>query len=117
MFDNIINSNGIGITLSGIFFIFLGLVAIALVISLFNRYFNHKTSKESKKEKSEQKAGKGSTADIGTIPDEELAAIVAAIEAYRRIHYTEMLHEITFKHGDSRTPWKTRNKFSNRNSR
>ena len=112
MLDKILAGNGLGITISGILFIFLGLIAIAIVISLFNLYFN-KREGQSKKEEAVA-TEQIETTDISEIPEDELAAIAAAIETYRRIHYTEMLKQITFKHGDSRTPWKTSQKFSNR---
>ncbi|MCF7886251.1 MAG: OadG family protein [Candidatus Marinimicrobia bacterium] len=112
MFDQIIESNGIGITISGIIFIFLGLILIAFVISLFNRFFNKGETQQGQKDSEEKPV---ETTAISAIPDDELAAIAAAIETYRRIHYTEMLQEITFKHGDPRSPWKTSYKFSNRN--
>ena len=113
MFTQIMTSRGIGITISGIIFIFLGLVLIAIVISLFNRYFN-KQEKISKKNKDAADQPR-KIANLEEIPEDELAAIATAIEVYRRIHYTQMLKDITFKHGDSRSPWKTGYKFSNKN--
>ena len=111
MMSRIIESNGIGITLSGIFFIFLGLIAIAVVISLFNKFFN-RFEEKSRQQGPKKKKKKEKFTNVEEIPEEELAVIATAIETYRRIHYTEMLKEITFRHGDSRSPWKTSNKFS-----
>jgi len=114
MISRIIESNGIGITLGGIFFIFLGLIVIAVVISLFNWYFNRREEQSEPKEL-KKKTSTEKITDIEQISDEELAVIATAIETYRRIHFTEMLKEITFRHGDSRSPWKTSDKFSKRN--
>ena len=113
MLEQIIENNVIGITISGIFFIFLGLIAIAVVIGIFNLYLNKgKAEKDTKEQESEEE--KREVTPISEIPEEELVAIAAALETYRRIHYTEMLTEITFKHGDSRSPWKTSGKFTNK---
>ena len=112
MIENIIQNNGLNIALSGISVVFFGLVLIAITIYLFNIFFQEGFFHRFKKIVIPKK-NKGSSgidmASIEEIPDDELVAIAAAVEYYRRIHFDLLQSEVTFARSDTRNAWKIRN--------
>lgn len=88
--QNIAANDGYLITIVGILMVFLGLFAIFLVVTLMNNIFNRRekaaetvmmveTQHEEAIETEDQKPKE--------IPQEHIAAIFAAIELYRRLHF------------------------------
>jgi len=112
MIENIIQNNGLNIALSGISVVFFGLVLIAITIYLFNIFFQEGFFQRFIKTDI-LKNNKGSSgidmASVEEIPDDELVAIAAAVECYRRIHFDLLQSEVTFARSDTRSAWKIRN--------
>ena len=111
--QNIIASQGLDISVAGILVVFLSLILISLVIHLFNRIFQHGNP-----ETGTQESGTGNI-DIRAksgkkIPENDLIAIAAAVEVYRKIHFEPLQSQITFEHGDQQSPWKMAYKFGQR---
>ncbi|MCK5738681.1 OadG family protein [bacterium] len=111
--QNIIASQGLDISVAGILVVFLSLILISLVIHLFNRIFQH-----SSPETSSQMPGTGTNGVWSKsgkkIPENDLIAIAAAVEVYRKIHFEPLQSQITFKHGDQQSPWNMAYKFGQR---
>ncbi len=113
-FTNLINNHGGTIALSGILIVFLGLILIALTISLFN-FFSSRVQKREQKEKLRQEEEAKTPAFRGDeIPTDHLIAITAAVELYRRLHLDPIRTKVTFDRGEIHTPWKTGYKFGQR---
>lgn len=114
MFENVIQNNGFNIALSGVLVVFSGLILIATTIHLFNKVFerlHRNTAAESVNlGKSDIVLPKKAVA----IPEDELAAITAAIEIYRKIHFESLQSQITFKHGEQQSAWKSGYKYGQR---
>ena len=113
---------GMKIALSGILVVFAGLVMIAFVITVFNR-ISMSLRKRKDRELSESPARVSSYAPTPppavipgpNIPEDDLIAITAAVELYRKIHFETLPSEITFVHGeDAQNAWKMGNKFGQR---
>lgn len=116
--------HGVGITIYGILFVFVGIVIIQISMNLFNYYFLGKAAKKSAEK------GKGSfdyvekmpIPDVKDeaivqedIPEDELIAIAAAIEVYRRLHFDRLPSKITFTRGvDAQNSWQMGSGFGHR---
>ena len=114
MFDNIIQNNGFNIAFSGIIVVFAGLILIASTIHLFNKIFEHLHRKSGKSESLSTTPQQINVKKTVWIPDDEMAAIAAAIECYRRIHFETLQSQITFKRGEQKTAWMAGQKFGQR---
>lgn len=105
--SRIIENNGDVNTYAGILVVFIGLIMISVAIELFNKasHFlaNRKTTEAMPVEIQETEVQKN---DVKDIPEDELVAIAAAVDIYRRLHFEMLQSEITFTHGTFQTPWK-----------
>jgi Na+-transporting methylmalonyl-CoA/oxaloacetate decarboxylase gamma subunit len=115
MLQNIVVNNGFNVFLSGLAVVFMGLVLIALVIHLFNRVFSVRA--ESVPGKEEEKKRVKSAFFSKDVPEDHQAAIAAAIEVYRKLHFESMESRVTFERGDERAPWKTGFRYGQRTHR
>jgi len=117
MFENVAQNNGVVIAIVGLLFVFIGLVFIAIIISLFNKMFE----KASKKEK-ESSAGSGGFSirapkiAFGSkkVPEDELVALTIALEIYRKLHFEQYSNKVTFTQGTSSSVWKTGFRYGQR---
>ncbi|HPC36825.1 MAG TPA: OadG family protein [Candidatus Marinimicrobia bacterium] len=100
--------NGIIIGIGGLITVFVGLVIIEFVISLFNRYFAKKEQKAQIAASSPSPATKKHSASIKriAIPEEDVVAIATTIELYRKIHFDQLPSQITFIRGNQQSNWK-----------
>ncbi|MBD3225933.1 MAG: hypothetical protein GF313_14485 [Caldithrix sp.] len=114
--QNIVANNGHNLAVSGIIIVFAGLVFIALVIIAFNRFVapsDRSTGSPLEPTpdwEDASLAGKQSHA----IPLDHLAAITAAIELYRRLHFDALESSVTFNRGEIQTGWKLGYKYGQR---
>jgi cbb3-type cytochrome oxidase subunit 3 len=110
--SNIVHHNGWNISISGIFVVFMGLILIALTIWIFNKLMVKETqqSTETIIPFNAKKIISGSK----DIPNEHTAAISAAIELYRRLHFDALQSKVTFNRGETHSPWKTGSRFGQR---
>ncbi|MGC9363622.1 MAG: OadG family protein [Fidelibacterota bacterium] len=115
MIENILQNNGLNIALSGIIVVFAGLILIAVTIHLFNKFFE-KLHRRTEKRTAAPKPAEPKPVPKKMIPlsDDELVAIATALECYRRIHFETLQSQITFKHGEQQSVWKTGQRFGQR---
>jgi len=114
MIDNIIQNNGFNIALSGIIVVFAGLTLIATTNHLFNKIFERMHRQPEKTVSSLDNPQPVSIKKAFQLADDELVAIATAIECYRKIHFESLQTQITFKHGEQQTVWKSGQKFGQR---
>lgn len=121
MFENIISNNGFVIALSGLIVVFSGLVLIAVVITIFNRFFERERKQAldvaaDKRMGQRKKEGLFSIkfGNASEIPDEHIAAITVALELYRKLHYDSFPREMTFNREAGISSWKAGVKFGHR---
>jgi len=113
---------GMKIALSGILVVFAGLVMIALVITVFNRISmslrkrrDRKLNESPERLPAHPPIPAPAVISGPNIPEDDLIAITAAVELYRKIHFETLPSEITFVHGeDAQNAWKMGNKFGQR---
>ncbi|HDP68832.1 MAG TPA: hypothetical protein ENN20_10095 [Candidatus Marinimicrobia bacterium] len=115
MIENILQNDGLNIALSGIIVVFAGLILIAVTIHLFNKFFE-KLHRQTERQTAPPKPAEKQPIIKKTIPltDEELVVIATAIECYRRIHFETLQSQITFKHGEQQSAWKSGQRFGQR---
>lgn len=114
MLQNIVINNGFNIFLSGLAVVFMGLVLIALVIHLFNRVFSGRPADVSGNEEKRRVKPVFSGREV---PEDHQAAIAAAIEVYRKLHFEGLESRVTFERGDERAPWKVGFRYGQRTHR
>ncbi|MCD6116609.1 OadG family protein [bacterium] len=118
MFDNVAQNNGLVIALIGITVVFVGLVLIAVIISLFNRVFEKISAKEDKETQDSHTGFVLRTPRIKfggrKIPEDELVALTVALEIFRKLHIEQYPNKITFARGTSFSPWKTGFRYGQR---
>jgi Na+-transporting methylmalonyl-CoA/oxaloacetate decarboxylase gamma subunit len=122
MVENLIQNHGISTAISGMLVVFAGLILIAFTIQLFNRYFQKSQQKAEGKAAAEATPENEAPAPApsenifpsGLIPEEDLIAIAAAIECYRKIHFEVLQNKITFRKGDPQPTWKIGYRFGQR---
>lgn len=114
MFENIIQNNGFNIALSGVLVVFSGLILIATAIHLFNKVFERLHRSAAAKAAILGKSDIALPKKAVAIPEDELAAITVAIESYRKIHFETLQSQITFKHGEQQSAWKSGYKYGQR---
>jgi len=117
MFSNLIENQGLAISLAGISIVFSGLILIALTIELFNRVFEKKRSAVSVELPVPQSETPPVEPVHESIPEDHLIAIAAAVECYRRIHFEPLQNQITFRYGNQQGSWKTGIKHGQRATR
>lgn len=97
--------------LGGVIVVFTGLIVIAIVIALFNRLAQNTRPKAAP---SSELPPAQDLSSLQVIPPAELAAIAAALECYRRIHFEQLATQITFVRGPQQSAWKTGFNYSQR---
>jgi len=118
--------HGVGITIYGILFVFVGIVIIQICMNMFNFYFLKQAGKKNSEkgknsfdyvEKMPIPEVKKETVVAEEIPEEELIAIAAAIELYRRLHFDLLPSRITFTRGaDAQNAWQSGVHFGHRSN-
>ncbi len=120
---NVIENNGGTTALSGILIVFVGLILIAFCIAAFGYLLQERKPAESGREHSGSDAtvsvdGKSipvRSADAEPIPENDLVAIAALIELYRRVHFDALRSDITFVRGqDAANAWRLGYKYGQR---
>jgi len=119
--------HGVGITIYGILFVFIGIVIIQICMNLFNAFFLGKVAKKAAAEKGKMNFdhvekmpipdAKKEEVSHEPVPEDDLIAIAAAIELYRRLHFDRLPSKITFTRGtDAQNAWQQGAGFGHRNS-
>jgi len=120
---NVSANSGGSTALSGILVVFSGLMLIALVIYLFNLVFRERPAPSIEADGEvppidgpDAGAGKHEpAAAMEEIPADDLAAIAALIELYRRVHFDRLQSQITFVRGqDAASAWQLGYKYGQR---
>lgn len=115
MIENILQNNGLNIALSGIIVVFAGLILIAVTIHLFNKFFEKLHRRTERQTAAPKPAAQPAVVEKTPPPtDDELVAITTALECYRRIHFETLQSQITFKHGEQQSAWKSGQRFGQR---
>lgn len=119
--------HGVGITIYGILFVFIGIVIIQICMNLFNFYFLGKAAKKVEAEKGKRNFdhvekmpipdAKKEVVSQEEVPEDDLIAIAAAIELYRRLHFDRLPSRITFTRGtDAQNAWQQGAGYGHRNN-
>jgi len=91
------------IAVIGILVVFTGLMLIAGVVFIFNRFF---TPRESNPVPNLANLDTPVVSESGAVvPADHLVAIATAIECYRKIHFDILQTRITFQTGAPQTAW------------
>ncbi len=119
--------HGVGITIYGILFVFVGIVIIQICMNLFNAFFLGKAAKKATAEKGKMNFdhvekmpipdAKKEEVSTEPVPEDDLIAIAAAIELYRRLHFDRLPSKITFTRGtDAQNAWQQGAGYGHRNN-
>lgn len=119
--------HGVGITVYGILFVFVGIVIIQVCMNLFNAFFLGKVAKKAAAEKGKMNFdhvekmpipdAKKEEFSHEEIPEDDLIAIAASIELYRRLHFDRLPSKITFTRGtDAQNAWQQGSGYGHRNN-
>jgi len=118
---NIAQNAGGTTAASGILIVFAGLILIAFCIFLFNLAFMERKEADVDGSPAGDAAGTGSVASTQEvkeeepIPEDDLAALAALIELYRRVHFDALQSDITFVRGqDAANAWRMGYKYGQR---
>ena len=109
-------SNGLTIAFSGMIVVFSGLVLIAIAIILFNKFFARDSHKAAPQEAHVNIYEEMKQESIATVPEEELVAITAAIEIYKRLYGFELSSTLTFDRSKGVGQPKLKNIYSHRHA-
>jgi len=91
------------IAVIGILVVFAGLILIAAIVSIFNRFF---TPREPRLVLDPANLDNPVVSESGAVvPADHLVAIATAIECYRKIHFDILQTKITFQTGAPQTAW------------
>ncbi len=115
-YGNIIVNNGDNVAFSGIAVVFIGLVLISVTIVVFNLVIKKLGSRDEKAAQTAPAGTEKKRTNQKAIPPDHLAAIAAAIELYRLLHFDQLESRVTFERGEPYSGWKTGARYGQRHT-
>ena len=120
---NVIENNGGTTAVGGILIVFAGLILIAFCIVVFNFILKEREPKQDDGENGPSEVSVSvdggdvsvRSSDGKPIPENDVVAIAALIELYRRVHFDALRSDITFVRGqDAANAWRLGYKYGQR---
>ncbi|MBN1968384.1 MAG: OadG family protein [Candidatus Delongbacteria bacterium] len=114
--ENVLEQHGLLITFSGMAIVFLGLILIAVAVTIFNKIFArdaHKAADTTPKHVNIYDMMKKES--DANVPEEDLVAITTALEIYQRLYGFEVSSKLTFDRSRGVGQPKLKNIFAHRN--
>ena len=118
-FQNVLDADGIGIAITGMFVVFSGLVLISLYISSIPGVLSRLETGFRKKKQNRTELMKSALADVETteLNDDMLAAIAYVIRMEREFEDAEDYQRITVVREDSHQVWAVTGRLRNLSTR